>query len=88
MEQVEQLADGDIAQFTVGLWWEQRFSQLDFVYGHTSSGDPRGIDLEISRYLLMNQRWPTDSLPSSVFMILIFYWSVELLPEPDDQSQS
>jgi len=25
LEQVEQLADGDIAQFTGGLQWEQRF---------------------------------------------------------------
>ncbi len=54
MRKMEQLADGDIAQFTAGLWWAQRFGELDFVHGLTTSGDPRGIDLETSRYLLMN----------------------------------
>jgi hypothetical protein len=31
MGHIEQLANGDIAQFTVGLRWEQRFGSLDFV---------------------------------------------------------
>ena len=73
MRKMEQVADGDIAQFTAGLRWEQRFGELDFVHGLTTSGDPRGIDLETSRYLLMNQHSRTNPCPSSVFMVLICY---------------
>ena len=73
MEQVEQLADGDIAQFTAGLRWEQRFGELDFVHGLTTSGDPRGIDLETSRYLLINHHSRTNPCSSSVVRVLICY---------------
>ena len=73
MRKIEQLADSDIAQLTTGLWWAQRFGELDFVHGLTTSGDPRGIDLETSRYLLMNHHSRTNSCPNSVFRVLICY---------------
>ena len=73
MRKMEQVADGDIAQFTAGLRWEQRFGELDFVHGLTTSGDPRGIDLETSRYLIMNHHSRTNSCPNSVFRVLICY---------------
>jgi len=35
MRKMEQVADGDIAQFTAGLAWEQRSGELDFAHGLT-----------------------------------------------------